>query len=519
MSVLRHDEVRDLLTLHPDSSTEAIPRDLSEVFAAETFRSIAGTTVERLAEHLSDDTVRGLDLTDPDRLIALARSLMTTERNVVAPLDEERLSAILDLYVRTGIQVHSAGAMGRQFSGTVPLAGVVELVGAVTNQPSSFYEAAQLPSVAERIMAEELNRFVGWEPGTFAMVTTSGGSLANLTALAAARNKRFPRFWAEGSAGSAGSASGRRPAVAVGDDVHYSVTRAVGILGIGEDQVVRLPLNPARQISVELAGPALDAAAARGLDVFCLVATAGTTSVGAFDPLEDLADLAAARDLWLHVDAAHGGGLLVSDEYRHLLQGVRRVDSIALDAHKMMFVPAPCTLLFYRDAQDSRRPFRQDASYVFDEEPDIYTRLDSGDRNFECTKRPMIMALWVLWAVHGPAVFARKVDHLCRVTLAAHDVVVGEPDFAVMHRPEANILCFRYLPPGLPETAVHRLQVAIRNRVKEHGTFFLSKVDLDGTAALRVVMMNHRTTTDHFRQLLTEIREVAANLLAQPYAT
>jgi L-2,4-diaminobutyrate decarboxylase len=514
-SGLRLDDRRPAVQLEPPAGLDLegpeLPRGLGDVFGAEAFRTLAGTAVDRLAEHIADETVRGLDLTDPERLLAVARSLMTAERDEIAPLDPERLSAILDLYVRTGIQVHSPGSMGRQFSGTLPLAGVVELVAAVTNQPSSFYEAAQLPSVAERIMAEELNRFVGWEPGTFAMVTTSGGSLANLTALAAARNKRFPRFWAEGSA-----TNGRRPAVAVGDDVHYSVTRAVGILGIGEDQVVRLPLNQARQISVELAGPVLDAAAAQGLDVFCLVATAGTTSIGAFDPLEDLADLAAERNLWLHVDAAHGGGLLVSDEYRHLLQGVRRVDSIALDAHKMMFVPAPCTLLFYRDAQDSRRPFRQDASYVFDEEPDIYTRFDSGERNFECTKRPMIMALWVLWAVHGPAVFAHKVNHLCQVTAAAHEVLLGEPDFEVLHRPEANILCFRYLPPELPETAVHRFQLAIRNRIKEHGTFFLSKVDIDGTAALRVVMMNHRTTAEHFRLLLAEIRTTAEQLLPHP---
>ncbi|HST83048.1 MAG TPA: pyridoxal-dependent decarboxylase [Kineosporiaceae bacterium] len=516
MNTLRLDDLRASPSVHSavKLGVPAIPLELSEVFASETFRTMARSTVDLLAEHISDDLVRGLDLADPDRLTALARGLMTTERDVVAPLDEDRLAAILDLYVRTGIQVHSPGAMGRQFSGTLPLAGVVELVGAVTNQPSSFYEAAQLPSVAERIMADELNQFIGWQSGSFAMVTTSGGSLANLTALAAARNKRFPRFWTEGAAG--GSAGGRRPAVAVGDDVHYSVTRAVGILGIGEDQLVRLPLNRARQISVELAGPVLDAAARRGLDVFALVATAGTTSVGAFDPLDGLADLAAARDLWLHVDAAHGGGLLVSDEYRHLLHGVRRVDSIAVDAHKMMFVPAPCTLLFYRDAEDSRRPFRQDASYVFDEEPDVYTRLDSGDRNFECTKRPMIMALWVLWAMHGPAVFAGKVDHLCRVTSAAHDVLLDETDFEACHRPEANILCFRYLPPNLPETAVHSLQLAIRNRIKEHGKFFLSKVDLDGTAALRVVMMNHRTTVEHFRLLLAEIRAVAAHLLPHP---
>jgi L-2,4-diaminobutyrate decarboxylase len=366
--------------------------------------------------------------------------------------------------------------------------------------------------VAERIMADELNQFIGWDQGSFAMVTTSGGSLANLTALLAARNREFPEIWEFG-----GSAHGNAglPAIAVSEEAHYSVSRAAGVMGIGEAQIVRLPVNRNQQIRVDQARSALVEAERRGLKVFCLVASAGTTSIGAFDPIDELADLAAERNLWLHVDGAHGASLLVSDKLRGKLKGIEKADSLTWDAHKMMFVPAPCTMLFYRHKEDSLGAFKQHASYVFDEVQDTYSELDNGDKNFECTKRPMIMPLWTLWAMHGRSLFAEKIEYLCQLTQQAYELILADPDFECLHSPESNILCFRYRPDGLDAAGMHRLQLAIRNRIRLHGNFFISKVDVDGIAALRVVMMNHETSAEHFGMLLDEIRETGRDLLSR----
>ncbi|MCP2338452.1 pyridoxal phosphate-dependent decarboxylase family protein [Actinomadura rupiterrae] len=483
---------------------------MAGAFDPDLFGHTAEQVALRLRRHLADPSVRGLDLVEPDALAKTARELMTTERDRVAGFDEGRLHRILDLYIGTGIQVHSPGYMGRQFSGVVPLAAVVDLVSSVVNQPSSFYEAAQLPSVAERVMADELNRYVGFDPDRFAMVTTSGGSLANLTALLAARNHAFPGIWTRGAAQEAG-----RPAIAVGAEAHYSVVRAAGVLGIGEDQVVRLPADRRGRIRADRAGAVLDDARRRGLNVFCLVASAGTTSMGAFDPLAELAAVTRPRGIWLHVDGAHGASLLLSARHRHRLRGLDQADSLTWDAHKMLFVPSPCTLLFYRDAATAAGAFRQRASYVFDDEPDVYSALDSGDRTLECTKRPMIMPLWTLWAMYGPALFARKIDHLCATARLAHRMLRAEPGFAVLHQPEANILCFRYSPPGLDPAHLHRLQLAIRDRVRADGRLFISKVDIDGVAALRLVVMNHRTDASHLALLIAETRAAGRRALRE----
>ncbi|MDB5655650.1 MAG: Diaminobutyrate-pyruvate transaminase & L-2,4-diaminobutyrate decarboxylase [Tardiphaga sp.] len=495
-----------------EQDTDAAPRDpIADLFDPRLFRNNADRISERLEKYLGDASLRGLALTDPALLLQSAKAL--TKPGADTPeAHQNKLAEIIDLYIETGIQVYSRGYMGRQFSGAFPLAGIVDLVSSIVNQPASFYEAAQLPNVAERIMAEELNRFIGYVPERFTMVTTSGGSLANLTALLAARNDRLPRSWSEGLDVAAGTA---RPAIAVSADVHYSVTRAAGIIGIGEQQIVRLPINRQGQIEVAEVRAALDDAERRGLKVFCLVASSGTTSVGAFDAIDPLADIAAERDIWLHVDGAHGASLLLCDARRHRLRGIERADSLTWDAHKLLFVPAACTLLFYKNRAKAHGAFRQDASYVFEKRADIYAEFDGAEKNIECTKRPMIMTLWVMWALYGRSPFADKIDYLCRLTAQAHDILTDEPEFEPLHAPESNILCFRHQPAGLRLAELGDFQIEIRNWIRAGGRFFISKVDIDGVAALRVVFMNHEIKPEHVRLLLREIRRVGREILDQ----
>ncbi|WP_085585737.1 pyridoxal phosphate-dependent decarboxylase family protein [Thalassospira mesophila] len=481
--------------------------ELSEVFSVEEFLQVVEVALGSLSIYLADDTLRGLALTEPQHIMHEARQLMTSDLGEPhSAARQEKLKAILELYIKTGIQVHSPGYMGRQFSGVIPMAGIVDLVNSIINQPSSFYEAAQLPSVAERIMANELNRFIGYPDDNFALVTTSGASLANLTALLTARNSRYPQFWAEGAPVTKNQ---ERPAIAVSGDSHYSVSRAAGIMGIGEAQLVKLPIDGKGCIDLSKVGATLDAAKARGLDVFCLVATSGTTSVCAFDPIEELAEVCQKRNIWLHVDAAHGGSLLLSEQRKHKLKGIEKADSFAWDAHKMLFMPAMCTLLFYKEGNKRRLAFNQEASYVFEKEDDIYTEYDSAQGNFECTKRPLIMNLWVCWVMYGKALFEKKIDLLCELTDSAYHFLEQQPDFTALHRPEANILCFRYCPSQVTDAELSDFQLRLRNDIKAAGKFFISKVNIDGITALRVVFMNHETTLVHFSMLLDELRQTA----------
>ncbi len=495
--------------LHENKTpTKKIEDSLTDPFSPMLFKKNAVLISSILEQHLYKTSANALDLISPKLLLKKARELMIKKDIKDKTFDEETFKKILFLYIETGIQVQSTKYMGRQFSSVIPLSGLMDFVSSIINQPSSFYEAAQLPKVAEKIMAEEFNKFIGWKQNTFSMITTSGGSLANLTAILTARNKKYPEFWAKGNI-----SKNLIPAIAISEDSHYSINRAAGILGIGEEQIIKLPINEEGKIILSQVEIILDNAKKRGLDIFCLVASAGTTSLGAFDNLEKISEITNKRKIWLHVDGAHGGALILSDKLRSKLKGIDKVDSFIIDAHKTLFVPSLCTLLFYKDKKNSEITFKQEASYVFEKEDDEYTLLDTAEENFECTKRPVIMGLWTTWALYGKSIFSTKLEYLCELTQDAYEILSNNEDFQLIHKPESNILCFRYIPTNFQNTNIGEFQLKIRNKIKEEGKFFISKVDIKKQEALRVVFMNHEINTSHFLQLLEEIRRIGQNLL------
>jgi L-2,4-diaminobutyrate decarboxylase len=281
---------------------------------------------------------------------------------------------------------------------------------------------------------------------------------------------------------------------------------------LGQNQIVRLKLNDKREICVERAISAIEEAKQNNLNVICLVASAGSTAIGAIDRLAELADYSHAHNIWFHVDACHSGAYLLSPNLRHKLHGIEKADSFCIDAHKMLFVPALCSMLFYRDGASAASTFSQRASYVFDDHLNEMASFESAAKNFECTKRPAIMNFWLMWALYGPEVFAEKLEYLYNLTQDAYGVLEEQPDFRTLHLPASNILCFEYRPHGLPESGVNGLQKAIWDRVRSDGRFFISKVELGSETALRVVFMNHEITLQNFHELLDEIRRVGQTL-------
>lgn len=479
------------------------PTDFQDAFDFNIFKKVTPLAIKKLSKNISNGDSRGLQLSSPNKLMELVVDYSKRNRQSSNTLDLECLEEIIDLYIATGIPVYSTGYMGRQFSGVIPLAGLTDLLTSMMSQPSSFYESAQLPSMLEKAIAKEFGEFIGWKTGTFDMLTTSGGSLANITAILTARNCKIPDF------SNSINSSKSIPAIAVSSDVHYSVKRAAGILGIGDEQIIYLPTNSKGQICMLQAEKTLKNAENDGFHIFCLVATAGTTAIGAIDPLEDLAALCQRKKYWFHVDGSHGGSFLISEKLKERLKGIQYVDSFALDAHKTMFLPAACTLLFYKNKESPKQTFHKEASYIFENESNDF---DGGEKSFECTKRPMIMNLWVPWVVYGKKVFAQKLEGLCDMTLQAYYKLESSIHFEPLHIPQANILCFRYISKNNNVPKGVDFQIIIRDKIKEGGKFFISKVELEGNTALRVVFMNHEINIGHFESLLDEINTIGQNL-------
>jgi L-2,4-diaminobutyrate decarboxylase len=338
---------------------------------------------------------------DPHDAITEARALLLHNSEPVAA----HFSALVQTMLQRGLNLHDPRYVGHQVPAPVPIAGLFDAVGSVTNQVMAIYEMGPWATAVEQAMVNELGEAIGWPPATFAGSVTHGGSLANLTGLLTARNVALGDAWDRGL-----TSAGPQPVLLAHADSHYSVARAAGILGIGSRQVVRIGLDDRGRMDPRLLDQELARLREQKRPVAAVVACACATPIGAFDLLEDVAAVCRRHGVWLHVDAAHGGAAVLSDRHRHLVAGLELADSVVWDAHKMLFVPGLCAFILYRDRARRFDAFQQDAPYLFDPAAPGLAEYDSGVRTVECTKRAAAFGLWGVWALFGRQLFADMVD-------------------------------------------------------------------------------------------------------------
>ena len=395
--------------------------------------------------------------------------------------------------------------MGHQVAPPFPEASVWEMMGALINQGCALFEMSPFSSAAEISVVKKLAAKLGWTEG-FGGFGTHGGTLANMTALLTARNLKFPGVWQEG-----GSAI-KDAVVLVSGDSHYSISRALGVMGLGTNQLIKVPLDSRRRVRGKALQSAITDLRASGKQPFAVVANSGSTSSGAFDCLNELADVSEKESLWLHVDGAHGASVLFSEKHRSLVEGIHRADSVVWDAHKLLWMPALTTFLLYRDGEHCFQTFQQDAPYLFDPAARGMAEFDGGTRTFECTKRSLALPLWGMWAQYGDQIFADAVDVTFSLCQRLYQKVVEAPDFSPVHEPQGNIFCFRFEPSERvweTETARSECQQRLRRLVVESGNYYMTSTRIDGEMVLRVTIMNPLTGDVELDGLLDEVRRVA----------
>lgn len=408
--------------------------------------------------------------------------------------------------------IHDPRYMGHQVPPPIPTAALFEAVSSVSNQGMTIYEMGPWATGVERAMIQRLGAELGLPPG-FGGVVTSGGSLGNLTALLAARSAALPEGWSSGL-----RASARRPVILTHGESHYSIKRAAGILGLGADSCVPVAVDSRGRMDAEDLARRADQLMARGDVIVAVVASACSTRTGAYDPLKEIAAVCRARGLWMHVDAAHGGSAVFSERYAPLMEGVEHADSVVWDAHKMMFMPALATFVFYRRSDDQYRAVNQDATYLFSGAPPREGAYDTGFGTVECTKRSAVLSLWACWCLYGRQLFTDLVDVTYGLAARFADRMEEAEELELLYRPQANTLVFRYLPRGVrfdSPASLGRFQQAVRDRVARSGACYIVSAMDGGVPALRMVVMNPLTTDAHFDELLAALRRHTADALAE----
>lgn len=423
---------------------------------------------------------------------------------------------LLDLSVRTG----SVRFSNQLFSGYDPIAIVGEWLAAAMNASMYTYEVAPAMTLVERQVISRMGRAAGFDAAEG--IFTPGGSLSNLMAMLLARHRAWPDA-------KAGGLDGRRGVIFASAEAHYSVERAASILGLGSEAVVAVPHDRYGRMRADALGHAVRRAADSGARPMMVIATAGTTVLGAYDPIDAAADLAERYGMWLHVDGAYGASALLSERRRGLLEGVARADSLTWCAHKMLNVPLSASVILVRDAGVLRRCNAVNAEYLYHADSDERD-LDTGEMSIQCGRRVDALKVWLAWKARGDAGMAAIVDAKFDQASAMRRLVRERDRFELLVDPDdvggGCNTCFVYHPSSLddvpPERRVHALDAAthvIRERVRLRGRVLTNYAPVYGVRAFRHVAANDRAARADLALVLDEIEAVGGELDLRPLAT
>jgi len=341
-------------------------------------------------------------------------------------------------------------------------------------------------------------------------ILTSGGSMANFTALATARCAIAPGVRQDGFAGT------EPLLVYVSDEVHNCVDKAVDLLGIGWKQLRKLPTDERYRIRVDLLKHAIAEDRRAGRKPAIVVGNAGTVNTGAIDPLDELADLCAAEGLWFHADGAYGAMAMISKHLKPLFKGLERADSVAADPHKWLYVPYEAGATLVREPGRMAAAFQRPAPYlVHDPDSPVRGPVSFNERGPELSRGFKALKVWMGLKHHGVNGYAAAVDHDVAMARALADAVSGHGEFELLAPPVLSIVGFRYRPAGrgLTEPELDRLNRQVVNRLVGSGAFFLAPTLLKGRTAMRVAIVNFRTREEDVRALVEEAARTGRELL------
>lgn len=398
--------------------------------------------------------------------------------------------------------------IGHQVSAPLPAAVWTDALVSALNQSMAVREMSPAFTPLEHQVIEWMTDLVGWDARAGGTMT-SGGTEATFTALLAARAHAVPDAWRTGLGADA-------PVLVCGEHAHYAVARAAGAMGLGLSRVITVPSDDHR-LSIPQLRETLTRLRAQGTRVMAVVATAGCTATGTFDDIEAVANACDefADDhgpLWLHVDAAHGGAAMLSSAHRHLVRGISRARSVAWDPHKTLLLPLSAGMLLMREEHDLERAFSQSAPYLFTPNEDARA-WDMGPRSFQCSRRADVLKVWVAFERYGADALAALYERLCRMAHTLYERLREHAQFAPLHEPQSNILCFAWNPPGVDGRERDALTDALRERYNRSGRGWITATSLDGRRVLRVTVMNARTDVPHIEALVSGLEAEAKYVL------
>ncbi len=534
----------------PPSKTELVAdwEHLSKVFIRPEDDNCRATLIkymERILFGLHDFLKRHVGITEARSLRELSRSYMRTQ---ISEGPEKKLAEVITCLINEtaphAVNVASPYFVGHMTSAIPYFMVHLKTIVAALNQNVVKLETSKVVSVVEKQVIAKIHRLIYQmdEPfyaehvqntETTLGVFTEGGTTANLTALWVARNARFAPteefrgIECEGVPAAFRAHDVDRCVILASRLVHYSLRKSAGILGIGNDNVIPIEVDEHYQMDVNALEQTIERFKSRSPNtcILAVVGIAGATETGTVDPLDAIADVCRRHNIHFHVDAAWGGPTMMSREYRHLLQGIEKSDSVTIDGHKQFYMPMSCGMVYFRD------PAILDVIAYHAHYVNRRGSVDLGIKSLSGSREANSLILDSALKIMGSKGYALLIDHGIRTAAAFAEEIRQRPDFELVTEPVLNILTYRYCPADIRKSLgrktqedkcrinndLNKVNRDLQRMQREAGNSFVSRTTLQGDrhcpenmVVLRAVIMNPMTDMAVLREILDEQQDIAA---------
>ncbi|HEV7505613.1 MAG TPA: aminotransferase class I/II-fold pyridoxal phosphate-dependent enzyme [Thermoanaerobaculia bacterium] len=461
-------------------------------------RGLVEAALERIVAHIS--SLPRQSTSDTRGGMELARSLAEPLPETGSPLPE-LLDLLFDRAVKPTYNTASPGYLAYIPGGGLFQSAVADLIADSMNRYTSIVTTA--PALA-RLEANVIDWFceIAGYPKEARGTLTTGGSLANFTALFTARRERLPDDFLSCM-------------IYASQEVHHSMAKGALLAGFPERNIRSIATDERFRLRVDALEAAIAEDRARGLTPFLIAASAGTTNTGAVDPLEELADLAEREQLWLHVDGAYGGFFLLTEEGKRTLRGIERADSIVLDPHKGLFLPYGTGAVLVRDGQALRRAHALTADYLpqMQSDPDL---VDFCLYSPELSRPFRGLRVWLPFKMHGAQAFRDQLEEKLALTKLAADRIRGMKGMEILAEPQLSLFAFRLAPAGVDDPEIlNRLNRSLLERVNARQRVFLTATMLGDRFALRICVLSFRTHRDRMEEGLEDLEAARREVLGE----
>lgn len=427
------------------------------------------------------------------------------------------LQNLVELFLNKSLKVHHPHSLAHLHCPTMVASQVAEVLINATNQSMDSWDQSPVASLMEVELIRWLREKVGYTKGD-AGVFTSGGTQSNLMGLLLARDACIAKHWQQPDGKpwlvqqyGIPSEAMQKVKVVCSENAHFSVQKNMAMMGMGFQSVVTVPVNQNAQIDVAQLQQTLQRLQTEGNIIACVVATAGTTDAGAIDPIAEIRQVCDQFNSWLHIDAAWGGALLLSKQYKHWLAGIEQADSITLDFHKHFFQSISCGAFLLKDSQNFRF-IHYEAEYLNSAYDEEYNVPNLVSKSLQTTRRFDALKLWFTIQALGEELYSSIVEHGIHLSQQAAQYINATEQLELLIEPQFASILFRVKPQDYPTELIDSLNQNVADELFARGEANIGVTKINGQQALKMTLLSPIITVENVQDLLSQVMNEAQRI-------